>query len=167
MNLAEYQKLAKRTLGDACLTNLRMGVIGETGEIVDYIKKVEFHGHELKREKLIEELGDLMWYVASVGTLNNFSMELAEPPFDGVALYAQERNLSCLAMNLFGDVSDFLHELRDPLIAPYTYVRVVHKIVLLAGYVDATLSDVMEHNIEKLKKRYPNGFEPKRSINRG
>lgn len=28
------------------------------------------------------------------------------------------------------------------------------------------LEDVMAENIEKLKKRYPNGFEPARSINR-
>ena len=30
-----------------------------------------------------------------------------------------------------------------------------------------TLDEVMEHNIEKLKKRYPNGFEVERSLNRG
>lgn len=29
-----------------------------------------------------------------------------------------------------------------------------------------SLDDVMEHNIEKLKRRYPNGFETERSIHR-
>lgn len=40
----------------------------------------------------------------------------------------------------------------------------------IAEYVDAMgwdLDDIMELNIEKLKKRYPEGFEADRSVNRG
>ena len=36
----------------------------------------------------------------------------------------------------------------------------------LAKGLGVTLEAVMEHNIEKLRKRYPNGFEAERSINR-
>lgn len=32
--------------------------------------------------------------------------------------------------------------------------------------LDLNLEDVMEQNIEKLRKRYPNGFEVDKSINR-
>ena len=38
---------------------------------------------------------------------------------------------------------------------------------LLASALDFTLEEVMNHNIEKLKKRYPNGFSKERSIHRG
>lgn len=39
-------------------------------------------------------------------------------------------------------------------------------IALTAQSIGCSLNSIMEHNIEKLKKRYPNGFEEERSINR-
>lgn len=39
-------------------------------------------------------------------------------------------------------------------------------IALAAHCVDATLEEVMLANVEKLQKRYPNGFEAERSIHR-
>ena len=39
-----------------------MGLAGETGEIVDYLKKVIYHGHELDMIRS-EELGDLLVFV--------------------------------------------------------------------------------------------------------
>ena len=38
---------------------------------------------------------------------------------------------------------------------------------LLASALDITLEDAMRHNVEKLKRRYPDGFDKSRSINRG
>ena len=37
---------------------------------------------------------------------------------------------------------------------------------LTAQGIGCDLDSIMEHNINKLKKRYPNGFEAERSINR-
>ena len=37
---------------------------------------------------------------------------------------------------------------------------------LMATALNFKLSEVMEANIEKLKKRYPNGFDDERSVNR-
>lgn len=39
-------------------------------------------------------------------------------------------------------------------------------VALLATALDLTLEEVMLHNVEKLKKRYPDGFDKARSINR-
>ena len=39
-------------------------------------------------------------------------------------------------------------------------------VALLATALGLTLEEVMLHNVEKLKKRYPNGFDKARSINR-
>jgi len=36
----------------------------------------------------------------------------------------------------------------------------------LAEGLGVTLDEIAEHNVEKLKKRYPNGFEAAKSINR-
>ena len=80
MNFNEYQKAAMRTLGginDAReMLNLgALGISGEAGEVTDYIKKILFHGHELDREKLAKELGDVLWYVALLSEAIDINME--------------------------------------------------------------------------------------------
>lgn len=101
-----YQELTGRTAGkfesqSEELVAWTMGVGGESGEIVDYVKKVIFHGHPLDREKLKLEIGDNLYYLARLANLLNYSLE-----------------------------------------------------------------EVAKANIEKLKKRYPEGFSTERSVNR-
>jgi NTP pyrophosphatase (non-canonical NTP hydrolase) len=45
-----------------------VGIAGEAGEVVDNIKKGIFHQHGLDENKVKEELGDLLWYVAGLCT---------------------------------------------------------------------------------------------------
>ena len=102
----EYQRLAMTTLNPVLskkdvLINGVMGLCGESGEAIDIVKKHLHQGHELDKEKLIKELGDIAWYLAEVA-------------------YA----------------------------------------------LDVNLDDVFKKNIEKLKARYPMGFDTERSINR-
>jgi len=101
MNFNEYQKLAKRTAKDLNLTEFALGLGGEAGECQEIVKKVVFHGHELDHEKLVKELGDVLWYLA-----------------------------------------------------------------LLAETIGVELEEVAKVNIDKLKERYPDGFESEKSINR-
>ena len=65
----DYQKRAMSTLNPALskkdvLINGVMGLCGEAGEAIDIVKKHLHQGHELDREKLIKELGDIAWYLA-------------------------------------------------------------------------------------------------------
>ncbi len=65
----EYQKLAMTTLNPALskkdvLINGVMGLCGESGEAIDIVKKHLHQGHELDKEKLVKELGDIAWYLA-------------------------------------------------------------------------------------------------------
>ena len=46
------------------LINGVMGLCGESGEAIDIVKKHLHQGHELDKEKLIKELGDIAWYMA-------------------------------------------------------------------------------------------------------
>lgn len=106
MTINEYQKLAMTTLNKELnekeiLMNAVMGLCGESGETIDIVKKHFFHGHELDRKHLIEEMGDVAWYLAELATA-----------------------------------------------------------------LDVDLEDVLAMNIDKLKARYPEGFETSRSINR-
>jgi len=66
-----YQRNAMRTLSEECkqdpdkaLLNAVLGLCGEAGEVADHVKKHLFHGHVLHCEKLIDELGDIQWYLA-------------------------------------------------------------------------------------------------------
>jgi NTP pyrophosphatase (non-canonical NTP hydrolase) len=103
MEINEYQKLALRTANTKCLDlrNCGLGLCGESGEAADIIKKHVYHGHDLNKDKLIYELGDICWYIAVTAELLGVSLE-----------------------------------------------------------------EVMQRNVEKLKQRYPNGFEKSKSINR-
>lgn len=71
MTINEYQQLAMTTLNpalskDEILINGVMGLCGESGEAIDIVKKWFAQGHELDREKLIKELGDVAWYLAEI-----------------------------------------------------------------------------------------------------
>ena len=106
MTINEYQQLAMVTLNPELskkdvLINGVMGLCGESGEPIDIVKKWLAQGHELDKEKLAKELGDIAWYLAETA-------------------YA----------------------------------------------LDIPLEDIFQANIEKLKKRYPEGFDTERSVNR-
>ena len=106
MTVNEYQKLAMASLNPELtqkdiLINSVMGLCGESGEAIDIVKKHLFQGHELDKQKLAKELGDIAWYLAEAAT--------------------------ALGMDL---------------------------------------DDIFAANIEKLKKRYPEGFDAERSIHR-
>lgn len=47
----------------------------KAGEVADLIKKYLYQGHDLPCEKVVEELGDLMWYIALTADLIGRSME--------------------------------------------------------------------------------------------
>ena len=73
MTINEYQKLAMTTLNPALsekdvLINGVMGLCGESGEAIDIVKKWLAQGHELNKEKLAGELGDICWYLAETAT---------------------------------------------------------------------------------------------------
>ena len=106
MTVNDYQRLAMTTLNPALsqkdiLINGVMGLCGESGEAIDIVKKWLAQGHDLDKEKLAKELGDIAWYLAETATA-----------------------------------------------------------------LDLSLEDVFVANIEKLRKRFPEGFDSERSINR-
>jgi len=55
-----------------------LGLAGETGEVVDLIKKHIHHGVKLDRAKLINELGDVRWYFELLCHSIGVSMEEVE-----------------------------------------------------------------------------------------
>lgn len=103
MTGSEYQKLAMRTNDGKCSERLYkklftrkaegfhitkdlndmgsvlngcLGLAGETGEVLDMVKKWVFHEKELDKEHLKKEIGDVMWYVAML--CESFGFDLDE-----------------------------------------------------------------------------------------
>ena len=83
MDFDSYQKDAARTIntqdasGELC--NHALGLAGETGEVVEIVKKHVFHGKALDDARLAEEIGDVLWYVAAVCSSRGLSLqEVAE-----------------------------------------------------------------------------------------
>lgn len=80
MTLKEYQKFCARgilpaTLEREPIVGFALGLAGEAGEVVDDIKKKYFHGRDIDPQHTIEELGDVMWYVANIATQLGVSIE--------------------------------------------------------------------------------------------
>lgn len=106
MYLNEYAVLAMRTSNKRLslqehVQNGVLGLAGEAGECCDLVKKCYYQDGRLIRQALLDELGDVLWYVVETATALGFSLEA-----------------------------------------------------------------VAEHNVEKLKSRYPEGFSAERSLHR-
>ena len=103
MQVNEYQKAAMATLNPALDKKdvLINSVMGLSGEAIDIVKKWLMQGHELDREHLVRELGDVAWYLAEAATA-----------------------------------------------------------------LDVPLEAVFQGNLDKLRQRFPNGFDTGASVNR-
>lgn len=80
MDFNAYQALAERTMNPSLdrqqrLANTALGLAGEAGETADLIKKHLFHGHPLDEAKLKAELGDILWYLATMANTLGVSLE--------------------------------------------------------------------------------------------
>lgn len=86
MDASNYQQQAARTLIDApdfaisdnqiMIVWCAVGLAGETGEVLEHVKKGIFHQHGLDREKMRKELGDVLWYVA--GLCSTLGLDLGD-----------------------------------------------------------------------------------------
>lgn len=61
---------------NAHLLHMALGVAGEAGELADALKKVAIYGKEIDRENVVEELGDLRFYMQ--GIMNDLGITEAE-----------------------------------------------------------------------------------------
>ncbi len=73
LTLDQYQAFAARTSGAGGdgtqrLIIAALGLAGEAGEFANLVKKLTAHGHDVPVEELMEELGDVLWYLAEAAT---------------------------------------------------------------------------------------------------
>lgn len=78
MRESKDQEKIKARLQDTDTVRLLHAMIGlctEGGEIQDQVKKHIFYGKPLDKVNLVEELGDLMWYVAIASDVLGVSLD--------------------------------------------------------------------------------------------
>ncbi len=68
MDIETYSKLAIRTATVAPdslsgVVHAALGMGGESGEVLDHVKKVAYNSRELDVNHLVAEVGDCMWYI--------------------------------------------------------------------------------------------------------
>lgn len=75
----QYQKEAYELISEDgkkdMITNGVLGLAGEAGECCDLVKKYKYQGHELDKEKLKDELGDVLWYIAETASGLGITLE--------------------------------------------------------------------------------------------
>ena len=79
-NTEIFQREARRSLRDdlpyeAMCSNMCMGLAGEIGEVIDIMKKHIYQGKVLDITDVIEEVGDVLWYIANFCNVNNITMD--------------------------------------------------------------------------------------------
>ncbi len=77
MNGSEYTRLAAQTASQECdtLTHYALGVCTEAGELAHEAKAHIAYGKDLDRTAVLEEMGDLCWYMANLMRLMDSSWE--------------------------------------------------------------------------------------------
>jgi NTP pyrophosphatase (non-canonical NTP hydrolase) len=82
MTLDEYQKKALRTNinhGTHIFFDRMFGLVGEAGEMADKVKKWirddKADWKKLDKEMMVSELGDVLWYVATLADTLGFSLD--------------------------------------------------------------------------------------------
>ncbi|MGM9857954.1 MAG: nucleoside triphosphate pyrophosphohydrolase family protein [Bacilli bacterium] len=79
LDFNSYQEFAYSLASDKCkeqpILNGVLGLAGESGECADIVKKHLFQGHDLNQEKLMDELGDVLWYIAITAKGLGYSLE--------------------------------------------------------------------------------------------
>ncbi len=174
-DVEDYQRLAMRTSpeGHDRMLNGCMGLIGESGEVVDIVKKWKFQSGDhaqLPKDKLIEELGDVLWYCAEVSTGMESDM-IKDREQWGLEGLNYDGKLHIEALFL----AKLCQSVTDAWLYPNEFTPDIRYLIayimdlvgyMLHNYCETTIERCMELNIEKLKRRYPDGFDPERSLHR-
>lgn len=80
MEFNDYQQAANRTLlgSEQVLTNCALGLSSEAGQVINLVQQYTFQNHELNKDELTKEMGDVLWYLSQVA-------QWADISFDDVA----------------------------------------------------------------------------------
>jgi NTP pyrophosphatase (non-canonical NTP hydrolase) len=174
MNATEYQQLAARTLidkpdftispEDLRLTEGVLSLVVKVGLAIELLKKGVFHQHGLDRRLLRQYMRSIMALARAI--------YLEESPSYWENVSEQQLMIVWNTLGLVGEACEIADSVNAAVM-----VNELPSLSKEAGdtawYVAAlctklglSLDDVLAANIEKLRKRYPNGYAPEDSKKR-
>ena len=179
MTTNEYQRLAMRTSprdGHDKMDNAVLGLIGETGEIVDEYKKFIYQskpGTELPAQKFAKETGDVMWHIAELADGMEICLgDAIGNDFGAFDEETRERGTLPSVRNAVLELHRIAHMIlisveqnMQKMIRRYMQ-EMMQRIAEFACIIGYDTEQIAEMNIAKLKKRYPNGFDAGISMER-
>jgi NTP pyrophosphatase (non-canonical NTP hydrolase) len=74
MTNAHYREFVKE-FNQAGFQATCLGLAGETGELLELIKKRDYHGKNISKEKIKDESGDLLFYLIGLLIEEDLSIE--------------------------------------------------------------------------------------------
>lgn len=176
MNIVQYVPLALRTekplpiaqrMDHACL-----GLITESGEIVTVVKRVVIYNKELTAElkqHLCEEVGDLMWYFAILGSAIGSSFEKLDAQPRMPRSQDEPFELTVMSMIMGKHVGHICHEVmacelrgsiteHDAGVITASMAMLLEACKIIADMCGTTLEQCLIDNIRKLQIRYPDKY---------
>ena len=135
--LAKKMETPEWDFKHACL-----GIIGEIGELADAIKRWKIYENPLNKENVLEELGDLRFYMQMLMNSHGFKICDAEKRASSIEELIFELALHAGSI-AFGN--------------KIAFYNLYETFVNLCARMDYTEENVIAHNVAKLIKRYPNG----------
>lgn len=173
MKLSEYVELACVTESvvepieglDSRMLHGLMGMCTEAGEFIDALKRHLYYGKELDTVNLLEEVGDLCWYLAIICDVMDLNFE--EEVDKAMALnddtecrpllfVASELNAVC-----GGNLVTMTTQGQPHVVTPL-FVLIDELIDELEG----SWTEICDKNIAKLKARYGEKFDAHKALNR-
>jgi len=166
VNFDQYIPLALRTAKplDGIYLNLRhavLGLITEIGEFTSEVKRIEIYDKPMSEEMrlhMLEELGDVSWYLAVAIKALGFTVQPI-PVIDH-----RQTTLADAAMTLTSRVNEIITAaiLRDGAYQSTYFASCVYQMVSVIDgaceLLGSTGDRVRAENIAKLQKRFPDKF---------
>jgi len=169
MKFEDYIKLAVRTESqfnpitgiaftrDERLLHAAMGMVTESGELIDAIKKHLFYGKPVDKVNMKEEIGDVCWYVALACDVLGIVPD---------AVIVGPADVLCQAMAaVYGSATCLIHSNNEDTVM-VSVNQVMGSMFAICENQSFSLGEILDTNIAKLKSRYPDKFDADKAVNR-
>lgn len=192
MNYKEFQKWTRTKAQQGMTpydfaTNMGLGLV-EASEVIGEYKKIIFHRHPVDINKLTEEFGDLNFYCSEIANIWDIDLQRIWDDakcYDTLNMQGVESRLTDKENKIIDELTelnkaaaDLLFTIRNRMnwqkseeshlkslvvIFLYSIIESQKTILHLKGI---KIETVLHGNVEKLNKRFPNGFSSADSIAR-
>lgn len=132
---------------------LSVAIMGECGEVCNVYKK-ELRDGVARTEKMVDELGDIFWYIAAYCTEDGLRLqEIYERAIRPATQY--EQSTFSILVELVYRAQDLAYKgvLRIAL-RSFQFAAIIESCLRIMNNYNIELDDVLEYNLKKLQGRY-------------